>query len=169
MTNYPDPSGEGLALTVEEAHAKWTDDVIAASGATGKQADELRISLNSQRPGYTTKAAADGLGKALDYSKVTSETALATLNNSVRSDGNIDDKGFNDAVFKGYDVIDNQPGDDLNAKAAAKHKFLSDISSARFDALLDAAKTPADVDAIEAELKSAKWAERFLGPYMKAK
>jgi hypothetical protein len=164
-TDYPDPTGAGLPDTMKDANLKWIDEQYAADikgGMSKKNADAVKLARLRQVPGNVDQAANQATKLAGEHATLSSKDALESLKNDVFLHGATTPDDFQKKLELGYKVIDNQPGSTVTQRQQAKLNWDNDLASARFDAMLRAAHTPADVAALKKQLDDPYWKGKFV-------
>lgn len=124
-----------------------------------KAREEAKRMIIARKPGTMEYAANYEAASGADDATNKVNAGLDAVQNRVRTDpaGN----GYEQAVIDGQRILDATPGLTSDEKSKNKVALASNLAGARFEAMIENAKTPADIDALRNELASPTWAQRF--------
>lgn len=147
IRNNTPANGEGYYKNVTDGYVSSVDNYVndIPDPLVRK---EVRERLMAQRPGIAARSAQYESTLAATDSKYQADTAIQSLNNKIMSDPST----FDTYVTQGLDVIDAQQNITPSLKEGMKLKWKQDSANARFNGMLERAKTVDDIDAIAQEL-----------------
>lgn len=124
-----------------------------------KARDAARTQLMARMPGYLASSAQFEAKQTTDYVTGKANEALDALKNKVRADPG----GFDQALKDGAVVIDATPNIPESLRPGMVKEYEQGLARTRFDAMLQNAKTPEEVDAIAKELAdpNGPWQKRM--------
>lgn len=149
------PDGSDLHDRTRKAYQDWIVDT--ANGIDdGNVRSAFRRHWLGKAPSVMAKAAVKADSMALEHSRNQLSTSLSSLENRVR----IDPSAYDDAHKLGLDAIATQP---RLATEAVRRAWTDTLARARFEASIENASTPAELDNVQAELASGTW-QKLMGP-----
>lgn len=165
--NYPDASGTGLPETVRDANLKFANDEYDTNlkgGMSKKNAETIKLARLRQVPGNVDQAANQATKMGAEHGVLSVQKGIDTLKNDIYLHGATSQKEVQDRLDNGAAMIDNMPGLSKTQKDEKKMNMANDFGHVRFDAMLRAAHSGADVLALKAELNTPYWKGLFKTP-----
>jgi len=148
--------GQGYRQNVLNSFDQAVDSHASTLGSS-TAAKQFKEAMRSQRLQLSEESAKWEFATREKYNKDQADYGLNTIQNKVATDPSAYDMG----VQQMQDVIDARPGLTQLQRTAMKQEGAYDLSRRRFEGLLQNAKTPTELSAIEAELKSPAWADKM--------
>lgn len=151
------PDGAGYKDAVKTAYQKQVDDYVA-----GIDDDNVRTAtkerLLQRLPAYTAQAEAYERKATEDNSKDMTNKVLGQMRNKVLSDPS----SYDLSIQLGQEAISTQTKLAGPLRADMQNQWEYDITKTRFDGMLTRAKTPAELDAVKAEMEKPDWQDKLM-------
>lgn len=154
--NSAEPGAKGFYDATGLDYANSVEQYVG-SIQDGAVRTKVRTSLMAKKPAIMADAANHEISAGATQGVLEANTALTTLQNKVRTDP----KQFDMALSDGMAVIGARPGVSPEKLVAMKQKFASDLAGSRFETMIEAAKSPAELDTVAKELNTDVWQGRM--------
>lgn len=140
-------NGAGYYETIDKKYDEFVQSK-ANEIADDKQRREYVNAMTRQKQSILARSSNFEFALAGEHSKQQTNVALDTLRNKITTDPSM----YDEYLKQGFDVIENSTSLPASIKEGAKAVFAQKSANHRFDGMLERATTPAEVDAIAAEL-----------------
>lgn len=145
------PDGSDLYENTKSAYQQWLSDT-ANDIEDGNVRSAFREFWQEKAPKVASTAALQADAMYENHSRFQLGQSLSALENRVR----IDPEAYDDVLQLGYDAM--EPHARLNTEQSRK-AWQQQVARSRFEALIETAQQPGDLDALRAELASGEWQE----------
>lgn len=152
------PSGTGYHDAVLNAYDQYVDTQAAAYD-DAEARKQYKTKMMAQRNGIANDAASYEAARGNEYSIDQANKSLDALTTRISQTP----QSFDSLVSQGYDVLDARGDINPTLRDAMKTSWLQHGANARFEGMLNAATTPAEADALAADLADPKqgWQDKF--------
>lgn len=152
-----DPDATGYTDAARTAYINYVSDYTASINDDAVRKD-VKEGLLSQLPGVTNEADAYEQKVRLDTTKMRTNDSLTAARNKVLSDPT----AYDESLALGREAIDVY-GAKLNppAREEMKTQWGYDVTKNRFQALLDGARTPQELDSVRSQMASDEWQSKL--------